>query len=415
VEFSKRKNSFAVYLIIALAISALSAREAGDTEKILRTVAGAVIKDATFQFIDRQNGQRYALPAEAPSNAQLRPESRYNDWRYWNGVLNLAMIRLGDILPEPSYRDFAARNVAFGFDNYRYFEDRHTSENKWDYPFGQFFIMEELDDCGAMGASVIEVSRSDPKSRYGQYLEKAAAHILHRQARLEDGTLVRSFPRKWTLWADDLYMSISFLSRMGEIEGWSLANKGIENAVCQVINFHKYLFDEKKGLMCHNWYSDSGQPGVAYWGRANGWAILAQIDLLERLPADYPRKDTLLALFRRHVEGIVRYQSESGLWHQLLDKDDSYLETSCTAMFIYAIARAVNHGYLSPDYRSVAVLGWQGILTKIRPDGQIEGVCTGTSISDDLKDYYVRPAPLNDVHGIGLVILAGAEILNLSR
>ena len=118
---------------------------------------------------------------------------------------------------------------------------------------------------------------------------------------------------------------------------------------------------------------------------------------------------------QRHIIGISRYQGSKGLWHQLLDKTDSFLETSCSAMFTYAIARAVNKGYIDSRYASIAERGWEGIMTKIHPDGKIEGVCTGTGVSNDLVFYYKRPAPLNDVHGIGTVLLAGSEILSLLK
>jgi rhamnogalacturonyl hydrolase YesR len=44
----------------------------------------------------------------------------------------------------------------------------------------------------------------------------------------------------------------------------------------------------------------------------------------------------------------VAAQGGMGLWHQLLDKTDSYLETSASAMFTFTIARGVNRGWLSP-------------------------------------------------------------------
>jgi len=416
ILFLNWQPPFLLGIVIAyFAISArfLPAAEKVSSEKVIRKIADNVLKDANFNFIDQESGKRYFSAADAPPGARLVPESRYNDWRYWNGVLNIAMLRLGEVLKEPTYTEFAVRNVAFSFDNYAYFEKRYANENKWEYPFGQFFMMEELDDCGAMGASVIEIMRLDPQERYLKYIDRAATHILTRQSRLEDGTLVRTFPRKYTLWADDLYMANSFLCRMGKVTERSWQTVGIDDATRQVINFHKYLFDQEMGLMYHNWYSDTGKPGVAFWGRANGWAVLAQVELLDQLPADYPQRDTLLALFRRHIDGIIPYQDSTGLWHQLLDKPDSFLETSCTAMFTYAIARAVNQGYLEPSYKSFALKGWQGVLTKIRPDGQVEGICTGTSTSDDLSDYYTRPTPLNDGHGIGTVLMAGTEIIQL--
>lgn len=388
------------------------AQDTSKSEIALRSVANAVLKNATFQFVDQKSGQTFVSTEDVSQDAQLKPESPYNDWRYWNGVLNIAMIKLGEVLNEPGYIEFALKNIAFSFDNYRYFESKHQGENKWSYPFGQRFIMEELDDCGAIGASVIEVFQRDPQDRYRKYIDQAAQHILTKQTRLDDRTFVRSFPHKWTLWTDDLYMGIAFLCRMGELSGDS---RYFDDAAQQVINFHKYVFDVNKGLMTHCWYSDVNRRGVAFWGRANGWAMLAQVDLLDRLPENHPQRDTLLALLQRHILGIAQYQGSEGLWHQLLDKVDSYLETSCSAMFTYAIARAVNKGYIEPRYASIAQRGWEGVMSKIRLDGQVEGVCTGTVVSDNLVDYYHRPAPLNDVHGIGFVLLAGAEVVQLSK
>jgi len=382
------------------------------TKEKLTAVANRVLKDATFKFIDNTTGKIFANTSDVPPDARLIPESGYNDWRYWNGVLNIAMISLADVLSEPSYKEFAEKNIAFSFDNYKYFEAKYNKEGKWNYPFGQLFITEELDECGAMGAGVIEVFRFDPQERYKEYIDMAADHILNKQSRLEDKTFVRSFPFKWTLWADDLYMGLSFTSRMGELTG---EQKYFNDAALQVINFHKYLFDETTETMHHFWYSDVNRRGAALWGRANGWALAAQVDLLDRLPKNHPKREELIKLLQRHILGIARYQSSEGLWHQLLDKTDSYLETSCSAMFTYAVARAVNKGYIEPRYASIAQRGWEGVMSKIRPDGQVEGVCAGTVISDDLVHYYNRPAPLNDIHGIGTIILAGAEMLKLMK
>lgn len=406
------KFSSIVCFAVLLPPAIVTSQETTKSENALRAIANAVVKDATFQFVDQQSGARFNSPADAHADAQLRPESAYTDWRYWNGVLNLAMLNLGEAFDEPAYSEFVQKNIAFSFDSYRYFEKKYNGEGKWNYPFGQHFIMEELDDCGAMGGAVIEIYRRYSQEQYRVYIDQTAEHVLTKQDRLDDGTLVRTFPHKWTLWADDLYMGLSFLARMGELTG---DRRYFDNATQQVINFHKYLFDETKGLMHHCWYSDVQRPGVAFWGRANGWAMVAQVDLLDRLPSDHPQRNTLLALLQRHILGIAQYQSGEGLWHQLLDKVDSYLESSCTAMFTYTIARAVNKGYIEPRYASIAQRGWEGVMSKIRPDGQVEGVCAGTGVNDDLVFYYRRPTPLNDAHGIGAVLLAGAEVLQLPK
>ncbi len=398
--------------IWCLQFEPLPAQEIPSVTEKVRTVADAVLNHTSFEFVDQKNGKHYSSTDAAPADAQLKIVSPANDWRYWNGVLNIAMLETGEALRDSAYINFSIRNIAFGFDNYRYFEKNHDGEGKWDYPFGQRITMEDLDDVGAMGASLIEVYRHDRQNRYRTYIDQAARYITTKQFRYEDSTFIRPNPQRWTIWADDLYMSVSFLARMGELTG---DPRYFDDAAKQVVNFHKHLFDRSKGLMVHYWYSDVNRQGVAFWGRANGWAVMAQVNLLDRLPTNHPMRDTLIALLRRHLLGIARWQSGEGLWHQLLDKEDSFLETSCSAMFTYAIARSVNKGYLERRYSSIALRGWEGVVSKILPDGEIEGVCAGTGVSDDLVYYYHRPTPLNDPHGTGAVLLAGTEVLRLPK
>ena len=79
------------------------AQEESNTEKVLRSIADGVIENATFQFIDVKTGEQFSSTKDANVSSTLRPESPYTDWRYWNGVLNIAMFKLGDQLNEPRY------------------------------------------------------------------------------------------------------------------------------------------------------------------------------------------------------------------------------------------------------------------------------------------------------------------------
>lgn len=215
------------------------------SERKVRLLADAVLHDATFRLVDEKTGEGNTSAIDA----QLKPESRYNDWRYWNGVLNMAMLRLGEVLKETPYTDFVLGAVAFDFDNYGYFKERYNGQDKWSYPFGQMIVMKELDDYGAMGASLIEAHRLDHQGRYLAYIDSAAAYLKNRQSRMPDGTFARAFPKQWTVWADDLFMSVPFLARLGELTG---DTSYFDDAARQVINFNKYLFDEKKTLMHHS-------------------------------------------------------------------------------------------------------------------------------------------------------------------
>jgi len=408
-----------ILLTTALIIQGTSLRPARQDGELLaetiskvRTVADAVLRDGTFEFVDENTGVKYTSTSAAHAGSQLKLMSSYNDWRYWNGVINISLVNLSNVLGDSTYKTFAAKNIAFAFDNYEYFRNSYVRGDRWSYPFYQRFTMVELDDYGAMTASTIEAYEMHPGARYRNYIDSAAGFLAKRQDRLHDGTLVRPYPRKWTVWADDLYMSVSFLSRMGEFTRDTIY---FQDAARQVINFQQYLYSPAEGLMYHCWFSDSAKNGVAFWGRANGWMILAQIDLLDRLPESFSLRDTLLSIFRQDVAGISSHEDADGMWHQLLDRRDSYEETSCSAMFTYAIARGVDEGFLSGNYADVAKRGWTGIMKKILPNGEIAGVCEGTGVGDSLAFYYARPTPLNDPHGIGAVLLAGAEMTRLLK
>jgi rhamnogalacturonyl hydrolase YesR len=135
--------------------------------------------------------------------------------------------------------------------------------------------------------------------------------------------------------------------------------------------------------------------------------------LLDLLPEDHSDRPELIRILNQQAKGIASVQSGTGLWHQMLDRPDSYLETSCSAMFAYAMAKGVNRGWLSPElYGPVAIAGWNGVTTRIDEQGRIDGTCIGTNYANDFIYYYNRPAT-DDHHGYGPVMLCGAEMLRM--
>jgi unsaturated rhamnogalacturonyl hydrolase len=401
-------------LSIIFTISIIYGQDTERDRKIVKQIADNIIENTSYDFVDAATGKEYSSTNEIPADAKVRFKSAFEEWHYTNGVINMAMINLAGFLGDKKYFDYAAKHIAFGMDNYKFFQSRYKNEVAYYYyPFGQLWTMKELDDCGAIGASMIEVYQKVKRKDYLEYIEKTAEHITQVQDRLNDGTLVRKGPHKMTLWADDLYMSVPFLARMGKLSG---DNKYWDDAVNQVLNFTKYLWDDNAGLYYHCYYSDLKRNGVAHWGRCNGWVMMAQVHLLNQLPADYPKREILIKNLERQILGVAKYQGANGLWHQILDKNDSYFETSCSAMFIYCIARAVNQRWIDPGYGSIALKGWEGLLAnKITFDGQVKDICVGTGIEDNLAFYYNRPAQLNDKHGLGSVIDAGIEIIKLKE
>jgi unsaturated rhamnogalacturonyl hydrolase len=410
--YSMRRSLIICFVLVL--VSVINAQNNDADEAVTRLVADYILEHAEFKFEGVTTRQTYNSTNDIPENVEVRFKSPYGEWHYTNGVLNIAMINLGAFLNEEKYTQFAIRHVAFGMDNYKFFQKRFPGDRPHHrYPFGQLWTMKELDDCGAMGASVIEAYQKVKRPEYKDYIEKTAKHITEKQDRLTDGTLVRTFPYKMTLWADDLYMSVPFLARMGKFSG---DQKYYDDAIHQVLKFSEYLWDLDTELYYHCYYTDLKRNGVAHWGRCNGWVMMAQVHLLNFLPVDHPQREAIIKNLERQILGIAKYQNPDGLWHQLLDKNDSYLESSCSAMFVYSIARAVNEGWIDKRYASIAIRGWEGLKEyKITPDGQLKDVCVGTGIQNDLVFYYKRPARTNEKHGLGAVIDAGIEIIRLKK
>lgn len=384
---------------------------ANEPEIIVRKVADYILEHSPHGFVNTKTGEVFPDAGYLNSSENISLLSNLNEWKYSNGVINMAMFDLYESTGENKYKDFVLKNYQYAFDNAGFFKKNYKGKrNKWNYPYGQMFIIEELDDCGAIGAGLIETYHLDPQDRYLEHIEKSADHIMNKQLRLDDGTLARSRPQKNTVWGDDLYMSVPFLARMGDLTG---DTKYFDEAAKQVILFHKHLYCPGTELYHHNYYSDTKKNGVAHWGRCNGWIIVAQVNLLEYLPGNHPERDTLLSILEEQILGLSRYQDRTGLWHQILNRPDSYLETSCSAMFIYSIAKAVNEGWIDSRFSAVAADGWDGLVTKIQPDGQIESICMGTGVENNIGFYYERPAKLNDFHGLGAVIFASVEMIKL--
>jgi rhamnogalacturonyl hydrolase YesR len=270
--------------------------------------------------------------------------------------------------------------------------------------------MGALDHCGAITAGLIRTQLRSPEPRFRAWIDVVDDYISSNQFRLPDGTLARQRPQDVSVWSDDFYMGISFLAQMGRLTG---DGKYWDDASKQVTQGSARLFDEAECLYAHGWSENTaGYNPRTYWGRANGWAALAMTELLAELPADHPGRDRVLHYYRQLMRGVVEQQDGTGLWHNVLDRHETYLETSASAMFVYALARGVNEGWLSPIFGPPAITGWNGLATRVLPDGRVSGVCEGTTYASDFTYYTYRGAGADTLF-VGPVLYAGAEVIRL--
>ena len=363
------------------------------------------------RMINKSNGKEVTDITKLDTNTIIEQK----DFRlasYEWGVTYSAMLRAAEITGDKKYAEYVDTRFAFLAKWVPAVKEKFSPEYiRKKNLFPQPINPRALDDAGAVCAAMIKATRNGNQSNLRPLIDNYIDFVANKEYRLSDGTLGRNRPQKNTLWLDDLYMGVPALAQMGKLTG---DKKYFDDAVKQVKQFAQRMFNEEKGLYMHGWVESMETHPEFRWARANGWALLAKAELLDVLPADHPGYDFVMKQFKKHVAGLAQYQSGSGFWHQLLDRNDSYLETSATAIYAYCIAHACNKGWIDPvTYAPMAMLAWNAVTTKINEKGQVEGTCVGTGMAFDPLFYYYRPVNVYAAHGYGPVILAGAEVYQL--
>lgn len=328
------------------------------------------------------------------------------------GVTYAAMLAASKATGDPRFAQYTTQRLNFLAELTPIVKAKFTVSSSM--PLRQVIAPHALDDCGAMSVSMIKAMRDGLlKDNIRPLIDNYLNHIYTKEYRLSDGTLARNRPLKNTLWLDDMFMGVPALAQMGKLTG---DKKYYDEAVKQIIQYSKRMFNKNLGIFMHGWVESMETHPEFHWGRANGWAILTLTEVLDILPRDYKGRAEILALYKAHAKGLASYQTGTGFWHQLLDKNDTYLETSSTAIYTYCIAKGINEGWLdATTYGPMALLGWNAVATKVTEKGQVEGVCVGTGMSFEPAFYYYRPVNVYAAHGYGPALFAGAEIINLIK
>jgi unsaturated rhamnogalacturonyl hydrolase len=382
-------------------------------EAIIRRVADEVVKQTTRRLVDGRTGRTVMDNGELQPVSEIRIESKFNAWFYQTWLLADGMRRTAVALDEPAFRNYGERNLDFIYQHMAFFEKQHAAgmpmapvgDGKLS-PIGFYFKIDALWHTG-LAPLVMERHAETKDPRYERYLERVT-RFLERCPRFEDGAFYRAGKGMMT---DDPFMTVPFLLRKWKAGGEA---RDLDLAIAQILGTHDRLFDRGRGLLRHLWDLKTKQPAGVFWGRGNGWMVLAHVDLLAKMPREHPRRAEVLAAFVRHMEGIRRCQDPVGGWHQVLDHPESWIETSCTGMFVYGLARGVNEGWLDVSFSETARKGWEALKKKVTADGDLVDVCGSTDVGD-LAFYLNRPRLQGDLHGFGSFLLAGAEILRMEK
>ncbi|MCS7337322.1 MAG: glycoside hydrolase family 88 protein [Verrucomicrobiae bacterium] len=353
-----------------------------------------------------------------------RPGGRAR-WDYTAGLFTLSLLKLHEHVPNPRYFQFVQEAIG-----------------SFITPDGdiQTYRLDEYNiDHINPGKTVLALYRLTNEPRY-----KKAADLLRKQLSSHPRTSEGGFWHKqrypYQMWLDGLYMGAPFYAEYIMLFGPA---EDFDDVVKQFRLMDKAAYDPKTGLYYHGWDEKRQQPwanprtGLSsnFWGRAVGWWVMAQVDVLDFLPESHPGRKEILGILNKTAKGIVRWQDkDTGVWWQVLDqpeREGNYREATASCMFVYALAKAVNRGYLTRDYIPAIVRGYEGIIKQfIRTNEQgavsltrccsVAGLGFTTTVGgktrprDGSFEYYIFEAVVdNDLKGVGPFILAGIEMQKL--
>lgn len=278
------------------------------------------------------------------------------------------------------------------------------------------------------GNFLIMLNAINPQPQYSIAIETLRDQ-LREQPRTSEGGFWHKQVYPHQMWLDGLFTGTTFYARYAaykpEPEAWSdIANQFL------VVDAHTL---KPNGLNHHGW-DESKQMGWSdpvsgcspeTWGRAEGWYVMALCDVLELMPADQPERPALEAILRRVMDALLAVRDPAThLWYQVPDRageEGNYLESTCSAMYCFALAKGVRLGILPQEYKEKAAQVMDGLKAyklRLNDDGTLSLIdcCAvaglgGNPYRDGTYDYYVNERIReDDPKGVAPLILAALEL-----
>lgn len=379
----------------------------------------------------KQNVNRDTTPLDwakkmADSDMKRNPDASMLDfspkpvWSYTQGLVSLAGQRLTEETGEQQY-------YQYGLD----YANKMINDSGIICTYKKEKYNVDLINSGKI---LFEIYQKTGNEKY-----RKAIFLLREQLKTQPRTSEGGFWHKqvypYQMWLDGIYMADPFYAQFGKVFNEPSA---FDDVVNQVMVIQKHTDDSVTGLNYHGWdesreqqWADSvtgHSPHV--WGRAQGWYLMAMVDILDFIPEDHPGRQNIIAIFNTAARAVVNVQDTvSGVWYQVLDqsgREGNYLEATGSCMVVYSLLKGIRMGYLDQIYMKPAKKGFDGILKNFiqeNEDGTISltNCCAvaglgGNPYRDGSYEYYISTEIRNDdPKGIGPFIMACIEMHKTGR
>lgn len=333
-------------------------------------------------------------------------------WAYVPGMMLMAMGRAGEQWKDGHYFSFMQRHM-----------DLYITE---DGTIPTYSLEEYNLDQINQGKNLFMQYASTGLERYATASHRLAAQLIS-QPRTSEGGFWHKKVYPFQMWLDGLYMASPFLAEYARIFD---RPDLMDETAHQLLLVEQRTRDKRTGLLYHGWDESKEQDWADsltgcspnFWSRAMGWYAMAVVDCLEHFPVTHPKRGTIMGIFERMCHALVNVQdAASGLWYQVLDQGNrkgNYLEATGSIMFVYAIAKGLRLGYLSPVFGSAMLKGYEGIIEQLVTEDEdgvhLHKICHGAGLSKDRNgsfDYYISEAVVSDEFmGVGPLLLMALEV-----
>jgi len=169
------------------------------------------------------------------------------------------------------------------------------------------------------------------------------------------------------IWSDSMFMAPPFLAVYGDYD----------EAVKQVDGYRGYLWDEKKKLFSHIW-DDQKKVFTRkdFWGGGNGWSAAGMTQIIAILPkAKEDQRQKLIGYTKELLDSCIGYMRPDGLFHDVIDKPETFVETNLSQMLAFSIYKGIRGGWLEKSYLAAADKMRKAAHSKIDEYGVIQDAC----------------------------------------
>jgi rhamnogalacturonyl hydrolase YesR len=169
------------------------------------------------------------------------------------------------------------------------------------------------------------------------------------------------------IWSDSMFMAPPYLAVYGDYD----------EAIKQVEGYREYLWDSKKRLFSHIW-DDQKKVFTQrdFWGGGNGWSAAGMAKIIDILPKEKEsERKKLIGYVKELLDGCISYMRPDGLFHDVVDKSDTFVETNLSQMLAYSIYKGVKAGWLEESYVAAANKMRAGARNKIDQYGVVQDAC----------------------------------------